>query len=110
MKKSNEFQNMTSECELYVRDVLSKDRNWAGHESIKAISDIHKVNIVIFNEDDSCVLQINNQQKFERTIAIAYRLGYNAEGHMQRNHYDSVSDMESTNVWAVSDFLMKRIK
>lgn len=110
MKKPNEIQNMTSECELYVRNVLSRDGSWGGHESIQAISDMYRINIVIFNEADSCVLQTNNQDTFERTIAIAYRLAYNAQGEIQRNHYDSVSDMESNDVWAASNFLMQRMK
>lgn len=110
LKSADEIQNMSTECRLYVRHVLSKDRKWGGHESIKAISEIHKVNILIFNEEGTCILQTNNNEKYEQSIAIAYRIGASQHGEIIRNHYDSVCDMNSGDVWAATDLVLKRME
>lgn len=49
-----------------------------------------------------------------KTIAIAYRLesiGYDVNNERERNHYDSVCDLKSEYMLAVSDLIInKRIK
>lgn len=63
IKTSEEIQNMTNECKLYVRHVLSKDGKWGGHESISAIGEIHQLNITTFNEEGTRTLQTNPIEK-----------------------------------------------
>lgn len=111
LKSADQIQNMPTECKckLYVRHVLSKDRIWGGHESIKAISEIHKVNILIFNEEGTCILQTNTNEKYQQSIAIAYRFGTSQHGEIIRNHYDSVCDMNSDDVWTATDSVLKRM-
>lgn len=95
---------------MYVRYILSQDKHWAGHESIQAISDKHKVNILIFNEGDQWVLYTNEKETHERSIAIVFRIGYEENGTSVRNHYDSVSDIKSDDIWAATDSVIKRMK
>lgn len=109
-KSKDQIKNMTTECKLYVRHVLSRKREWGGHESIKAISKIHKVNVLVFNENGTCILQTNTNEKFDQTIAIAFRIGLNAHGEEVRNHYESVCDMSAEDIWATTVFVTKRIK
>lgn len=110
MKTADQIQNMTTECKLYVRHVLSKDGKWGGHESISAIAEIHKLNIMTFNEEGTCILLTNPNEKYDRTIAIAYRIGMKENGQVVRNHYESVCDMNSNDLLAATDLAMKRIK
>lgn len=65
---------------------LSKPGVWAGAETIKAISEIHQVNILLFDEKSKCWFPFDFKTEYERTVAVAYRFGRN-----KYNHYDSVS-------------------
>lgn len=109
--RKKDIENLQSEFKFYVPYVLSKDRQWAGHESVQAISNKYEVNIITFYEDgNSCVLHTNIHKQFERTIAIVYRVGHSENGSEIRNHYDSVSDIKSEDIWAATDYLIRKLK
>lgn len=108
-KKKEEMKDITTECQMYVHNVLSRDGQWAGAEAIHAVSDIYKVNIIVFIEDDICYMHSYNQT-YGITIAIAYRKGNNPMEGGQYNHYESVSDMNADTIYNVTDLLMKSIK
>lgn len=109
-KKADEITDMESECKFYVRYILSRDGKWGGYETIRAISEIYRVNVLIFNEEGTCTLHQNHQQKFENTIALAYRIGFIENGEVIRNHYDSVSEMTADDIFTTTDMLTKRMK
>lgn len=108
VKSADQIENMTTECKLFVRHVLAKNGQWGGNESIKAISEIHKVNILVFYEDEMCVLQTNANEKYDKAIAIAFRIGFDMNGIEVRNHYESVCDMNSADIWNVTDLALNR--
>lgn len=99
LKKTEQIDNIDTECKLFVRLVLSKDGTWGGAETIHAVSELKQVNIVLFNENGPCYMLSNINMKYSRTICIAYRQAHNAKGELikdVRNHYDSVCDVSST--------------
>lgn len=75
-------------CKSFVGKLLAGG-TWGGTESIKAISEIYEVNILIINEDGSCNMVGSFKVEFNRTIMITYRSG---------NHYDSVSVMDDKTI------------
>lgn len=106
-KESNEIEDMTAECQEYVRTVLANEGEWAGAEAIHAASDIHKVNVIVFIENDIFYMHSENAT-YEKTIAIAYRLGHFESGNRVYNHYDSVCEVESDVAYAVTNTLMEK--
>lgn len=113
MKAANEIKDITMECKMFVRYVLAqggKRKSWGGFESIKAVSEIHRVNIITFNEEGTCIIHPNKNTMHENTIAIAYRVGYHDNsGKEIRNHYDSVIDIGAEDINACIDSLIKRM-
>lgn len=108
MKHAQDITDMRTECKLFVRLSLGKV-GWGGAETIQAVSEKYKLNIFIFNEDDTCYIY-NNTHKYEQTVGIAYRLGYDKDGNITRNHYDSVCDMDADDIYTATNFTMNRIK
>lgn len=94
---------LTMECKLFVRHGLSRNGAWGGLETIKAVSTLYDVNVVIINEHKKCnMVRTSNQCK--RTIVIAYRLNSEQEYY----HYDSVSDMTSDGIYSAAEFILKK--
>lgn len=91
--KKEEVTDMTTECKLYVKLVLAKKGSWGGAESIKAISKMEEVNIIIFNENGPCYMLSNVNKTFQRSVGIAYRFAQ--KGDEWRTHYDSVCDVDA---------------
>lgn len=75
----------------FTKYKLSKFNCWGGTESLKAISEMYSVNILIFNEDDVCWFPFEFDSEFERVVALAYRFSDKENG--ERNHYDSISEV-----------------
>lgn len=88
-----------NECKFYLNFCLPKDGCWAGSESIKAISDIYKINIIIFNENDTFYFHHNFNPDYTRCVAIAYRKYHDTKSMKDRNHYDSVVEMNSGDLY-----------
>lgn len=100
MKDSNQgikFQNdISTACLTFLSKYLSTN-TWAGQETIKAISEIHGVNIVVINQDGSCNLPNHFNTKYERSLLVYYR-DYNQTAQARsssKNHYDSVVEIDS---------------
>lgn len=70
-----------------MNSLLSKSTTWGGTESLKAISELEKINIIIFSEDDKPYFPFEFKDDYTRTVAIASRLN---ETKTKRDHYDSI--------------------
>lgn len=79
---------------FFVKVMLRNPKCWGGTESIKAVSEIYKVNIIVFNEAETCSFPLGFVQDYKRTIAVAYRIGITRRGKINRNHYDSVAEFK----------------
>lgn len=88
-----EYSDSEEECTNFVKKYLPKSGNWGGSESIKAISDMHQLNIVIFCENDSFYFHHDYNPCFERCVAIAYRKYKDPKATVDRNHYDSIVEI-----------------
>lgn len=91
-------KNIQKKCHFFLNDYLPKEKVcWGGIESIKAISQMYEVNVVVINDDGTCNLPI----KFDPTKKCTIMIGYSSNGHNNnRNHYDSIasiSDFFQTN-------------
>lgn len=106
--KKEDIVDMGTECKLYVKLVLSKKGTWGGAESIRAISEMEEVNIIIFNEDGPCYTLCNMNVKYKRSIGIAYRC--QQKGDDIRTHYDSVCDIDANVLNLVAQEIEKKNK
>lgn len=92
--------DMEREIEFFVNRLLPVNRYWGGSESLNAVSDLYNVNILVFLENGSFNLITTAEMACERTIAVAFRLD-NIDG-INRNHYDSVTDILSDDIFALA--------
>lgn len=100
IKSKDDIEDMTTECKLFVRYGLSKDKCWGGYEFIVAASKIHHVNIFVFNENGDFYLSNRGTGIYSKTIALAFRLNYFKNAY---NHYDSVCDIDSNLLYTVAE-------
>lgn len=98
---------MATECKSYVRNVLSCNGEYGGFETIRAISEMYKVNILTFVEKEECSFY-NTKKIYDKTIAIAWRNGFLSNGQQIRNHYDSVYDMKAEYLLNVSELVINK--
>lgn len=106
--KKEDIKDMTTECKLYVKLILSKKGMWAGAESIRAISDLEEVNIIIINEDGPCYKLSNLKKTYEKSVCIAFRLAQ--KNDQTRIHYDSVCDVDSNILNLMAQEIEKQTK
>lgn len=90
-------------CKYFLTNCLSLSGFWGGGECLKAVTHIHNVNILVFNENGQIYLVNNNQQLCDRTIAIAYRLSCHDDG--KRNHYDSICNISAEDIYKTAKVL-----
>lgn len=50
LKIQNDVDDLTAKCKSFVRNVLSREREWGGLETINAVSMMHRVNVLVINE------------------------------------------------------------
>lgn len=86
-----------TDCLDFVNNQLSQSDCWGGIESIQAISNIHKVNILVFNESERFYFPAGFKPDFDKTVMIAYRFAGGSK--TIRNHYDSVAEIEQNELF-----------
>lgn len=106
-KNKNEFEEIEVECKMFVRHILARNRCWAGTETLFAISDLFQTNVIVFTENAGCKNYKRSGKKYDRSIAVAYRCGGSDEnGQPVYNHYDSVCDMDSDDIYAAAESIV----
>lgn len=105
IKNKNEIENLATECRLFVKLKLARNKTWAGSETLMAVSDMYATNIVVFNEDSTCNIYKRAGSNHKRTIAIAFRYSYDMEGNRILNHFESVCDMNADDLYAACDYI-----
>lgn len=106
IKSKDDIADMTAECKLYVSLCLAKNKTWGGAETLKAVCDMYNCNIIVFNEDSKCTIFNRAGRNHNRTIAVAYRLGWDGQ---TRNHYDSVCDLDTANLYAACNSIYPNV-
>lgn len=77
--------SLKAECLNFLETKLI-DKAWGGTESLKAISEMELVNILIINDDGSCNMVTDFVNSYPRSIAICF--------DQQKKHYDSVVSVD----------------
>lgn len=103
---SNDDASLETKYKMWVRYVLSRKGVWGGIETIKAVSRMYRVNVVIFNECNRVRMIQGANEQYNRTIIIAYRFHLNGKNEPVYNHYDIVCDMESNTIYVASEFVI----
>lgn len=85
--------DLEKEIQHYLKK-LSKDRFWAGNESLHAISIMYKKNIVIINENDDPNMILKFNPDFKESIIIFL--------NASRNHYESVVNVDTQVISAIA--------
>lgn len=108
IKTKDDIDNIETECKSWIKYSLSKTGKWGGTETIYAVAELEQVNIIIFNEEGD-FYTLRNNERYNRTICIAYRLQRNEYGEVisnaLRNHYDSVCNLTHRRCTMLQQFL-----
>lgn len=101
-KSANEISDMAAECKSYVRNVLSRNGHYGGFETIKAVAEMYKVNVLTFIEGEECSFYSTTKIP-NKTITLAWRNGLACDGQQIKNHYDSVYDVKPDYLLKISE-------
>lgn len=79
--------HLEAECSNFLKNrLIDKKKAWGGTESLMAITEMALVNILIINDDGSCNMVTDFDEKYSRTIAICF--------NRASKHYDSVVSVD----------------
>lgn len=106
IKSANEITNMKSECNFFLKFCLPRNGFWGGSETIKAVAELYKTNVFVFNEKDKVYVLYNEIN--ERSVAVAYRIGKQMDQKIVRNHYDSVCSLNPNQMYAITKNEMQK--
>lgn len=100
-----------AECESFIEE-LAKPNFWGGAETIRAVSEIHKVNVVAFNEKGDFYFPCGFNETYDRSVFLAYRLGPKTTKSCRliHNHYDSVCTINEKILYKCSTILADKIQ
>lgn len=113
--------NLEAACTRYLETELPKSDTWAGSETLKAVSQMRNVNILIINENGDFHFHCCFNAHFEQTLILAYTTCHVEEhevtdfengaasisnvSNVKRIHYDSVIHIEQEDVFTLSKIL-----
>lgn len=100
--------------DYFFKNCLARPGYWGGMESLKAVSEIFNVNILIFNQNGTFHSANDFNFEHERSIAIAFRNSAgqlnkkNNNNNIDRNHYDSVTQISQADIYKCMRELIKK--
>lgn len=98
LEKKGEIVDIDKECTFFLNQCLPQAGCWGGFESLKAISCVYKINVLILNESGDYYFANNFNPDYDRSVCIAFReankLRKICDGP-DRNHYDPVVEIKS---------------
>lgn len=109
-KKQMSEIEINERCKSFLDEELSSKTCWGGHESLVALRELYKVNILIFREVDSFSFVEGFEPLFERTVCLAYRLS----GRLKKikvktyNHYDSICGINNNVMFDCAQLLVSK--
>lgn len=107
----DDIENEDAACDKLL-DQLSNPSFWGGSETMKAVSKMKKVNILIVNENGG-VFYFSFDPEFDNRIIVAYRLpakvGRKSKNKAARNHYDSLTDLKQEDVFQLAEIIFGRM-
>lgn len=100
-KNTDEFD---ADCDQFLEE-LSQEGFYGGNESLKAIILLHKINIMIFNENGPCYFVYRFKLENEITVMMAFR---GSGSNTKRDHYDSVIGIKNETLKTCVDTLFEK--
>lgn len=102
--KNTEDSKITESCLNFLDVHLSKSGTFAGMESLKAISQIENVNLVVINEDGTAYLpnHFNPEAKKSLLLLFGSSNGKSCKNNSERLHYDSVVTIHKEKIAHIS--------
>lgn len=84
--------DLKKDCIWYIDRFLAPKTAFGGTESLKAISIIHKVNIIVFSEKGHAYFGYDYHPEYHRCVMIAFRITSSKANvsNTNRKHYDTV--------------------
>lgn len=93
------FNDLTLEhCKYYLDNVMQMASTSGGHETLKAIKEMFKTNILILKEKSTEHTFYDFDENLTKTIILAYRKLENPLSLVKYDHYDSVVDIFDTDI------------
>lgn len=90
----------------YISTDLSKNGEWGGSETLLAVSNMFKVNILVFREHGPFCCAFGFNRNFDRTVFLAYRIcGVDENGAPKYNHYESVCAIDEELLYKCAQYL-----
>lgn len=90
----------------FISTDLSKDGKWGGSETLLCVSNMFKVNILMFHERGPISFATVYNANFNRTVFIAYRYdSTDKDGSPIYNHYDSVCSIDERLLYKLANDL-----
>lgn len=103
-KQISEIKNMHEEFLNFLNIRLPNRKSWGGTETMKAVSELYKVNIVVINEDGSCKMGFRHNPDYDRSIILSFRQYANSSAaNSMPNHYDSIVEISDIALKHFSD-------
>lgn len=98
-KKASDSE-INEACIIFLDNKLSKSGTWAGMESMRAISEIEKVNVVVLNDDGTSHLPSHFNKEANKCVMLLFgsATGKVAKTNMDRLHYDSIVGMDLSRI------------
>lgn len=78
--------DIIEKAKQFLYDELPRPGVWGGSEILLAVSKVHQVNVIVFDENSSCNILGDFNFDYKRCLIIFYR--------KESNHYDSVSKID----------------
>lgn len=95
-------EEILAQCNLFINETLAGGC-WGGTESIIALSEIYKINILFIEENGKCNIVRRFDKMFSQSIILAYR--------RRANHYESIVAMDNSSIsHFVKNFVKGEIK
>lgn len=88
-KQGMRLDDMVKECYEFLNEVLPLSGTWGGAESLKAITEMYNVNILIIHPDGSCNFARRFNAEHKRFAIILYQ---------NKNHYQSIIEIPRKNI------------
>lgn len=93
----NKIKNVDEECKDFLRNYLSKEGHWGGSETLKAISELFRTNIIVLRERGEVYFANLFNPMYTNILTLAFRISSQCntnESKTQHNHYDSVIKLD----------------
>lgn len=114
--KGKKVPSMANEIQKFIDD-LKIDGYWGGTECLHAVELLYKCSILIINEfGDFYFVGVPHDLENSLILVLAFRTKKGVDRtsknipNEDRNHYDSVTDIEQDDIYYISQVLSERIK